>query len=135
MAKLSLRLHICMGESSAKGSLPLVFVVGASFFFFFFFGGGGGFRVLHLRKCDLCPLIPIYTYFLQQLIMYLSEVVSVIYTITLVCKFSYCFLYISCDSYKDDFSNKQELLEFIIISFILTGDTVRRNQMLIFLRE
>ena len=67
--------------------------------------------------------------------MYLSEVVSAIYTITLVCKFSYCFLYISCDSYKDDFSNKQELLEFIIISFILTGDTVRRNQMLIFLRE
>ena len=76
-----------------------------------------------------------HTYFLQQLIMYLSEVVSAIYTITLVCKFSYCFLYISCDSYKDDFSNKQELLEFIIISFILTGDTVRRNQMLIFLRE
>ena len=76
-----------------------------------------------------------YTYFLQQLIMYLSEVVSAIYTITLVCKFSYCFLYISCDSYKDDFSNKQELLEFIIISFILTGDTVSGNQMLIFLRE
>ena len=50
MAKLSLRLHICMGERSAKGSLPLVLVVGASFFFW---GGGGGFRVLHLRKCDL----------------------------------------------------------------------------------
>ena len=51
MAKLSLRLHICMGESSAKGSPPLVLVVGASFFFFW--GGGGDFRVLHLRKCDL----------------------------------------------------------------------------------
>ena len=123
------------GGKLSKRVTPSCFCCWCFFFFFFFLGGGGGFRFLQLRKFDLCPLIPIYTYFLQQLIMYLSEVVSVIYTITLVCKFSYCFLYISCDSYKDDFSNKQELLEFIIISFILTGDTVRRNQMLIFLRE
>ena len=39
--------------------------------------------------------------------------------LTPVCKFSTPFLYISYGTYRENLSNNQELLEFVIISFIL----------------
>ena len=39
--------------------------------------------------------------------------------LTPVCKFSTPFLYISCGTYRENLSNNQELLEFVIISVTL----------------
>ena len=65
----------------------------------------------------------------------------ILYTLTSnwICKFSILFsIYIFYSTYKENLSNTSELLEFAIISFILTtlmfdsgGDAVGRNWMLI----
>ena len=83
-------------------------------------------RVIHLTTIQVNRTVPAtlkknniklhWTEFLNDISQYL---IQTLHNLTSVYKFSTPFLYISCGTYRENLSNNQELLEFVIISVTL----------------